>query len=706
MPPAAHPAPPPDPIQDEVLANILCQRIGEGTCAQHTVADLHLPDAFLRRIADRVIRASFEERFRIVVARGPAPSPSPEPSRAPTMSAADPASPVQVWTPPPLEPAWASLPESRPPLRAFRAPTDPRAAPAIPFHPPDATAPDAHRRAAALIARDLAPRGVIPTLAAVLPILGLATGDADPRASLSLLGAVGFPVDLLACFAPSGAGSGAGSGDAAATLRHVVAALGRPDPVAALAELGFRFTQSCPGFQVAAETGEHDPDAVRLQLTRGDYFDGPGSGSNLGVVRDLIAALPDSTALILIERRHLPTFLAHARDWPAPRARPRWAVPTELRLSQWAQDNAKPGTALLPGGRALATLSPRFASRSEEAPTFLPGESLTDDLVAPLAVTPSRTHRLAQSPLLFQGGNIIAVRDPASNQRLLLVGEAEIHRNTALGLSAEQVVAAFTIEFGVDRCIVLPAASFHLDYELTLRTVGHGAGARIIAFVNDTAAASHIILGCAIGALERHRLLTRQGAAEARLRLARSDAPGLSQLVAPPVLHPTPSGPIVPEDLAPVFSVGDGDSGVGNIHRFLLALDFLLSTHPELPSLPIDPQFRAYLESFGRREADRAAIRLALQQLGWKVIPIPSTSDDKRATNYLNGLHTARAYLMPSWGGLYRPLDDAATNAFRRALDRSVAVIPINCAESQRRAGGLHCSAQLYPKPASSAGES
>jgi len=56
--------PPPTPaeIEREVQENIRNQALGDGT-----VADLALPEEFLRRVADRIVRSSFEERYRIVV---------------------------------------------------------------------------------------------------------------------------------------------------------------------------------------------------------------------------------------------------------------------------------------------------------------------------------------------------------------------------------------------------------------------------------------------------------------------------------------------------------------------------------------------------------------------------------------------------------------------------------------------------------------
>lgn len=50
-------------IEDEVLGNLRSQKVNE----RQTLADYNLPESFLRVIADRVIRTSFEDRYRIVV---------------------------------------------------------------------------------------------------------------------------------------------------------------------------------------------------------------------------------------------------------------------------------------------------------------------------------------------------------------------------------------------------------------------------------------------------------------------------------------------------------------------------------------------------------------------------------------------------------------------------------------------------------------
>jgi hypothetical protein len=61
-PPTSGPAPTPEAIEREVLDNVRGQAIG-----LHCVEDLSLPEPFLRRVADRAIRASYEQRYRIVV---------------------------------------------------------------------------------------------------------------------------------------------------------------------------------------------------------------------------------------------------------------------------------------------------------------------------------------------------------------------------------------------------------------------------------------------------------------------------------------------------------------------------------------------------------------------------------------------------------------------------------------------------------------
>jgi len=71
-------------VEREVAENILSQKIGE-----FEVRDLNLPDPFVRRTADRIIRASYHQRYHQVIRDphsnqppgGPEVPPAPEESR-------------------------------------------------------------------------------------------------------------------------------------------------------------------------------------------------------------------------------------------------------------------------------------------------------------------------------------------------------------------------------------------------------------------------------------------------------------------------------------------------------------------------------------------------------------------------------------------------------------------------------------------------
>lgn len=58
----AQSVPTPAQLEQEVFENVQHQPLGEGT-----VEDLGLPAEFVHRVADRIVRASYEERYRIVV---------------------------------------------------------------------------------------------------------------------------------------------------------------------------------------------------------------------------------------------------------------------------------------------------------------------------------------------------------------------------------------------------------------------------------------------------------------------------------------------------------------------------------------------------------------------------------------------------------------------------------------------------------------
>jgi hypothetical protein len=99
----AQTAPPPGPqsspsIEQELLTRLKAQPVGQGT-----LEALSVPDEFLRRVADRIIRMDYQKRFRMVLKGDAGPNGSPGDSGR--LNATGPAStstaqgtPVTRWT--------------------------------------------------------------------------------------------------------------------------------------------------------------------------------------------------------------------------------------------------------------------------------------------------------------------------------------------------------------------------------------------------------------------------------------------------------------------------------------------------------------------------------------------------------------------------------------------------------------------------------
>jgi len=390
-------------------------------------------------------------------------------------------------------------------------------------------------------------------------------------------------------------------------------------------------------------------------------------------------------------------------------------IPEPFAVSQWAQDNCKVGfiseatkglreqglieddpqslSPSVPQSLGTALLVPRYASRREEVSAFVPGEGFLMDSIAATGLT------IIQSPLLFQGGDLIAVRNPATGQRILLIGEAEIYRNTALGLTADQVVEAFRQEFGVDRCVVLPAVSYHIDYEVTVRAVGN----QLVAFVNHSEAASRLVLMAGLGVLERNHMVESQASERAREAFSGGNTDAMLDLVETVLTKHAVGYGQFPESFAKLFAAGLSDSGVGNLQRLLLALDTLAFAGSPPRWKASDPHGAAYANTLRRREEDRTKLNEQLRGLGWKVVRVPSTSEADRSLNYLNGVQLREGYLMPAYGGLFSDLDHAAADVFAREFGPQVRIIPILCGESQRRVGAVRCSVCVFPSAAGGA---
>lgn len=584
---------------------------------------------------------------------------------------------------------WKQLPEGRPALPGYRAPILANAAAHWPGSLPVPDAPENMRRAAQHVAERLAIDGLLPTLVRAIGIIGPVEFNRGEDQDADLLRRVGIPVDLLEYFPVPGASDVERYPIVREILRRLMTGMTSDAIHPALGSLPMAFRKSAPGFLAATDSGDSRISMMRLQLPRGDFWRGIGDGSGLDVARQLSAAAPDASFILSVERSHLASLLGFVRQW-SPRRPGRWTIIVEeFAVAQWAQDNGRPGVIITAsdGSQRPATLVPRFANRGEEGTILVPGETF---LLEGLAAS---GHVVVQSPLLFQGGNLLLAADPDNGWRYLLIGEAEIYRNMALGLSREQVIGAFKVEFDADIVEVLPAVSYHIDYEVSLRVRDGG----ITAFVNDTKAALSIVLRLGVRTLQSAGVMKEQLAAEALARLDRGDLAGCSDLIRPALDSAAASPGRFPESLAERFGGGVADSGVGNFQRFLLAAD-LASPGALSGSALIDPAYEEYLLSFQRRDTDRAVLWKSLERLRFKVVLIPGMAEEDLSLNYLNGLHTPDSYFMPAAGGYFTPLDEAAATAFKAELGASVSVVPINSGESQRRLGAVRCAVAAYPE--------
>jgi hypothetical protein len=390
----------------------------------------------------------------------------------------------------------------------------------------------------------------------------------------------------------------------------------------------------------------------------------------------VLGALPDTPAIIAAkadDAEPLRCVIALAA-----RAAPTTIIAQPLVVSQWAADNAKPGTL----GGEPAHLAPRYASRGEYLPTFVSG----DDLAADTA-----TIRSARSPLLFQGGNLLVVDDLPRSRRVLLLGEAEVYRNRALGLSTEQVMAFFRAEFVADVIEVLPAASYHIDQEVTVRSMPQTT----IAFAPDSLASSKLIVERSVARLVEVGRWRRSDVERVLTDFGGSRPDTALHLLWQMLDHDRTHAGAFGLPFADALSTGPADSGVGNLHRFLLALD-VVAFHLASGVRVAEPNTAALYRSFRQRDADRTKIRSILTRLGWKTALVPALPEDSRGHNPLNGIHTPNSYLMPAYGGLLSNVDVVAADSFRQVLGPGVSVLPVHSAESQRREGALHCAVACY----------
>lgn len=649
---------------------------------------LNLPPAFQQRIADRAVIDEYQIKHFAVAATGiPTPASAQMVRRPYDLG-------IQVVRPVLSETAAgqrSNYQQVMLPPRGFKAPILEAATNGLSLAWYALPTNSLDRAVAELIKHRLAHDGLLPTLARVLDRLGAEEFVTHGRPGLRRLRALGFPDDLLACFAPGRqADPTEGSLEVVQFVaRRLVAGASLTALEAELAHRSFRLPAAWSRFQILSESGEPSIGMLRMQVG-GGYAQGIVPGDSIDVIHQLVSGFPQATFTLSVPGEMAEAFHAWARQTLPLRKRQQLTLIVEPhRLETWAQDNGKAGFIKdrATGRDQPATITPRYASRHEGASAFLPGESfLMDGLRA-------SGHPVVHFPLLFQGGNLLAVTDPVTDQRLLLLGEGEIHRNVALGLTRAQVIEAFRRGFGVDECLVLPGASYHLDFDLNLRAVK----GELVAFVNDPLAAARAVLGLGIDTFERHGVIDRGTAIALRYDLNGRERRLARQRLSELTFAGQGSEGTFAAETAALFKVSGVDSAAGNLQVFLQALDLLESFTAEATEPPATGERAAYLAALRRMLSAHRAQLDTLKSFGWKIVPVPSMPNLYRGINYLNGIHHRDGYVLPVFGGFYAPLDQAAEAVFRETLGAGVAILSIQCAELQRKHGAVHCAAVAYP---------
>jgi hypothetical protein len=657
----------PESIEAEVRANIVCQPLVPGAMHVASVADLALPEAFVRRIADRVIRSSFEERHRAVF--------EDRPGRAGV------GGPMIIDR------------EIRPDLRGYRpalVPCDD----AWPDRFPRDDDDPALRSAAADVASRLAADGLPAIFVRIVSRLAHVLRPASPGSRVDILRRTGLPTDLLSCFEI----------DSKPLFDRAMACIDGASATsidALAAQAVFRWRATLPGFRAGDDAGSQGTSLVRMQMTRPDHWTipgagaaqagGPGSGDNFDLLLHLSRAMPDALFVALIDAPHVSELSAALeRSGCAGRVR---VVAAGQPVSQWAQDNLKPG---LDGVGARAALLPRFASRAEDGAKMDAGD--TGALVSGLG---EHGVKPGHSPLHFQGGNVLVVERPSTKGRVALIGEAEIWRNVGLGLTPAQAEGALREELGVEESLVLPAVGFHLDTELSARRVGDG----VVVFVSDDDAGARLIVAAAIRALAGAGVLPPAEARALRTFLERRNDEQLVARLGGFLGHACDPMGNLAASAAEVFRDGPADFAPANAMRVLTALDVLAARTPRPWEPSMHPHAQAYMRSVRRLNEDRALMNKALASAGFRVIKIPSLTMGDRSASVINMVQLPDRVLVPVRGGFMQPLDDAGLRGIAREVGPDVGVVGIPAAESERRGGAVHCSVSVFPdQPAAGAG--
>lgn len=550
-------------------------------------------------------------------------------------------------------------------------------------------------KAQEVVSQNLAKQGILRTLARVMNEFPELPYRLNGRANKKLLEEIGIPIRLLTCYYcrnPKIAG-----------LNQIIEAIEKksfersPESMDAfLGEWEFSFIPTLPGFQILPENGVYRIEAIRMQLPTLEYVKGVGDGCAIDIMHQFLMNSQHIKFFISLPPSDLESCSKLIDQWKVPLPERVFLLEDENVYSQWAQDNCKTGILfnVLRKSQEYITLVPRFASVGDGDSEYRPSESFIFDQIQRAGWC------VVQSPLLFQGGNLLPIKNPETGKCILFVGQAEIGRNMKLGLKEEEVLDAFCREFGVDRIEVLPQPSFHIDLEVSFRW--HEG--KIIAFLNDSPSASRLIIKCGIKGLyycgvlseiEADQLIHCLEYSVQEDRLVKTIWDKINEFCDQND-HSVREG----DDL---FIISGEESGGINVTRFLNALDIFTALHRDgvifwekLTDNPNKEGFFTYYRNLLDKEFQRLQLKSRLLSMGIEISLLPSTSDGEASLNYINAVHDLNAVYLPAFGGMFREIDKKVFQIVKNSLGHKVEVHLIRNSMTQSQSGGVHCSVSVY----------
>ncbi|MGA1824250.1 MAG: hypothetical protein ACMUIP_06245 [bacterium] len=543
-------------------------------------------------------------------------------------------------------------------------------------------------RAQQIVSENLGASGIVKTLEKIMCELPHLPYWKNGKANRELLEEIGIPIRLLACYCCEKPKI-TGLDQIISTLQHNSLS----HNVSHNINWTFDYVPSLPGFKLLPENGLGKIVAFRLQIPSIHYPKGQGDGCALDIARQLLLTTRDETCLISLTPDNIAPFAEMISEWHVYKPERIIMLEDDTISSQWAQDNCKPGALFNQQGKFVeyVTLVPRFATAGEE---YRPSESFIFDQVQ------GAGWKVIQSPLLFQGGNIIPVKNPKTDELIVFIGQAEVLRNKTLGLSEEEVLQAFRKEWGAERIEVIPSCSFHIDLEVSFRWHDE----RMIAYMNDSLSAARLVAKCGIKKLMDFNIFSSQEVQELRYWLEHSlHEDQMLQIVWSKVHEFFLGKHTFFTDMADSFTVSSEESGELNFSRFLLALDIVSAFHKDREEFwrTLKDHYSGdtlfdYYTGLLEKEQIRIAMRSQLLSCGIEVVPLPSISYEETSLNYINGVHDLDALYMPAFGGLFQDLDEKVAEIIKHSLGNKVNVYPIRNSQTQSDCGGIHCSVSTY----------